>query len=120
MTSAQTELDLFAPEVSGREVEQFVAFLGERRGDWVTAAHYLALGPKRGHPSEDNKRWVRALAEASAGRICGGSRGYRLTVALSDGEFDAWRAAWLRSASAIQERVKRADLVRAGINAMTV
>lgn len=107
----QPELD-FAPEVSGREVEEFVSFLNERRERWVTAAHYLAVGPMRGHASEDNKRFIRALAQGNNGRICGGVKGYRLTVALTDAEYAAWRSAWLHSASEIQERVARADAVR--------
>lgn len=118
MTTAQTELD-FAPVVSDREVEEFVSFLEKRRERWTTAAHYLAVGPKGGAlgqralPSEDNKRFVRALAQASNGRICGGCKGYRLTVSLNDEEYGTWRSAWLHSASEIRERVARADRVRA-------
>ena len=112
MSEEQQALD-FAPEVSDREVEALVSFLNERPERWVTAAHYLAVGPRRGNATEDNKRWVRALAQVSNGRICGGCKGYRLTVSLSEEEFFAWRSAWLHSASEIQERVSRADRVRA-------
>jgi hypothetical protein len=121
--TSQSELELFAPEVSGREVEGLVAFLASRPGVWVTAAHYLAMmwtaeGSRLGArgsgamPTEDNKRWVRALAEGSQGRICGGCKGYRLTTDLTQEEYDGWRGSWLRSASAIQERVAKADRMR--------
>ena len=115
MTASQTlgqpQLD-FAPVVSDREVEEFVSFLEARRGKWVTAAHYLAIGPRL-NATEDSKRFVRALAQSSNGRICGGCKGYRLTVDLSEEEYATWRSAWLHSASEIQERVARADAVRA-------
>lgn len=103
MTPDQTELD-FAPVVTDTEVQWFVAAL-EGKG-WTTAAEILRSADRR--VTEENKRWVRGLAEASQGQVCGGVRGYSLNLDMSDALFEAWCKTWRTSSEAIDKRVETA------------
>jgi hypothetical protein len=83
-----TQPELFAvqPPVTGpsaRDVAWFVDLLRGR--DWLTAEELLK---ELGQPVvETLKRRLRALAEASEGRISSGDRGYKLTVEMTAEEF---------------------------------
>lgn len=88
------------------DVEWFVRVLDGEAG-WVTAAEVLR---RVGKPTgEAEKRWLRALADRSEGRVCGGSRGYRLTGKLTHDEYHQWRNTWLSSKDAITARILRTD-----------
>ena len=88
-------------------VEDFVSFLEGQ--DWLTAAQILAA---REIPvTEARKRQIRAIAEASEGKICCGQLGYKLTTAMTLGEYHHFRN-WMRAQSAkMQHRVIMTDKV---------
>lgn len=107
MTEKQTDLPLFQEKTASQNVEWFVAFLQGR--DWITAAALLA--ECRLEVTENNKRKLRGLAEASEGRICGHQRGYKLTTSMTHEEYTWWRNEWLKAEQAIQFRVIQSDKV---------
>ena len=75
------------PKVDGESVEMLIRVLRGR--GWVTAKRlctWLSM----------TDRMVRALAEASAGRVISGQLGYKLTADASEEERHH-AAAWLRS-----------------------
>jgi hypothetical protein len=68
---------------------------------WITAAEILK---EIGRPvNEGNKRWVRAMAEASRGRIAGGQHGYRLVKEMTAEEYGHWRN-WMNHQSEVMKR----------------
>ena len=70
MSAAQKELPLFQEAPKSVNVEWFVGFLQGR--DWMTAAEVLQT---IGRPQTENeKRRLRAWADASEGRVCGHQR----------------------------------------------
>lgn len=86
-------------------VEWFVDFLAAR--DWITAAEILGLTDQP--VNENAKRRLRALADASGGRVAGHQRGYKLVRNMTREEYDWWRNEWLKSARAIERRVVESD-----------
>jgi hypothetical protein len=48
--------------------------------------------------SDANKRWLRALANASRGRVAGGQLGYKLIKQMTAEEYAHWRN-WMKSQS---------------------
>lgn len=83
---SQPELPL-SPEVAApigaMEVDWFIGELRTR--DWATAEELLKGW--RLPVTEQAKRRLRALAESSAGQVCSGDRGYKLTVNMTAEEF---------------------------------
>jgi hypothetical protein len=107
MKSPQPDLPLFQEKPASVNVEWFVTFLQGR--DWITAAE--VLGECRLEVTENNKRKLRALADASEGRICGHQKGYKLTRSMTAEEYNWWRYEWLKADAAIRERVIQSDKV---------
>ncbi len=107
MSERQTDLPLFQEKPTSQNVEWFVAFL--QGHDWITAAELLRECNL--DVTENNKRKLRALAEASEGRICGHQRGYKLTTTMTHEEYNWWRNEWLKADAAIQARVVQSDKV---------
>jgi hypothetical protein len=101
---AQTEL--FQLEITGKDCRFMVDIL--RGKDWATAAEILQI---IGHdPKNENaKRSLRAVADASAGQICGGQRGYKLATEMTLLEYDHWRNGMLSQARELQRRVIETD-----------
>lgn len=88
-------------------VELIVRMLDGR--DWITARQILEeLGREA---NESGKRWLRAIADASRGRIAGGQHGYRLVSAMTQAEFQHWRNWMTHQAGEMQRRVLEADRV---------
>lgn len=108
----QRELAFPVPEVTDDEVRWLLEKLEGR--DWTTAAELLRSAGKP--VDEDWKRWIRKLGEASHGRICGGLRGYKLTVAMTGAEFDKWAASWESQGNGIRERIGKTRAVRLRAN----
>jgi hypothetical protein len=105
--SPQTELPLFHVEAKSANVEWFVSFLEGR--DWITAAEILALADREG--TENEKRKLRALADASGGRIIGHQKGYKLTTTMTHEEYLWWRNEATKAADSIRGRVIETDKV---------
>jgi hypothetical protein len=86
--TTEPELNLFAapPPVAAPTSFEVAWFVDVLRGrDWITAE---ALLTELGQPVvETLKRRLRALAEASEGRISSGDEGYKLTVEMTAEEF---------------------------------
>lgn len=92
----------------GSENVKFVIHLLEGK-DWKTARELCEL---LGWPiTEDNKRWFRAVAQASEGQIAGDQRGYKLVREMTKAEYDAWEARWTKEAREIETRVVEARRV---------
>ena len=88
--------------------EWFVEYLEGR--DWITASEMLIeLGQKP--VTENKKRRLRALADASGGRICGHQRGYKLTRSMTGDEYNWWRNEILKIADALRGRVLESDRI---------
>ena len=74
---------LITPPPANADADWFVAFLCDR--EWTTARAVLELC---GLPvNEDNKRWIRKLADESKGRIAGHQKGYKLTGSMTGDEY---------------------------------
>ena len=101
--------DLFAVAPADPNVEWFVAFLEGK--DWTPAAEVLAAAGRA--VTEDNKRWLRALRRASAGRIAGGpgAPGYKLVAEMTGEEYQHWRNAMKRQADEMLAGILEADRV---------
>lgn len=103
----QTEMPLFQEPKSSLNVEWLVKFLEGR--DWIMAKDILAEVGRPG--TENQKRRVRAWADASGGRVCGHQKGYKLTTSMTHEEYNWWRNETLKGASSIQARVIESDKV---------
>ncbi len=76
-------------EATARAAEWLVNYLRGRR--WTIARQILAaMGMSS---TEDNKRWLRLVRVAAAGRVMGGPGmpGYMLLAEMSVAEFEHWR-----------------------------
>ena len=115
---APTQPDLFAPkkghpplptiDPDNANVTMLVGLLTDRT-DWITSAQLLL---ELGKPVTDNtKRWVRALADASRGRIAGGQKGYKLVRAMTNTEYQHWRNWMTHQSDEMKRRVIEADRV---------
>ncbi len=105
--NAQRDLPLFEVEKRSRNVEWLVGALEGR--DWTFAAELLAeVGLP---PTENNKRKVRAWADASGGRVAGHQKGYKLVKAMTAEEHQWWRNEMLKSSDSIKRRVLESDKV---------
>jgi len=109
-----TQLDLIPPappipEIADNDpnVELLVRLLTGR--DWRTSAELLAEMEQPVH--ESKKRWLRALATASKGRVGSGQRGYKLVMEMTRGEFDHNRNWMLRQCEEMKRRVVEMDCV---------
>lgn len=90
-----------------RNVALLVRLLDGR--DWILAKQILE---EMGKPvDEGNKRWLRALAKASTGRVAGGQNGYRLVTSMTHEEYNHWRNWMTHQAEEMKQRVIDADKV---------
>jgi hypothetical protein len=106
MSDAQPELGLFKASEDDPNVLWLEKYLKEC-GEWVTAAG-LVLRAGRAL-SDDNRRWVRALAEASD-RIISGQKGYKHLERATAEEvrhFVNWMESQGRKMIGRAERLKR-------------
>jgi hypothetical protein len=113
MTATQPELPIRtdAPLFTVKPGHPNVAWLLSvlQHGRWMTAAEILKVADKFITPH--NKRWVRALADASGGRVAGGQEGYKLIQSMTAREYQHWRN-WMNSqANQMKSRVIEADRV---------
>lgn len=92
--TAQLDLEFQqkAPEVTPSEVAELIARLRAR--DWQTARDL-------GADKESDKRRLRAIANASGGRIISGQKGYKLTLEATPDEIAATH--WLKAQAAEME-----------------
>lgn len=110
---AQLEIELaptvplFAVKAGHPNVELLVKLLHGQ--DWQTATQVLTAWSQTA--SDHNKRWVRALANASGGRVAGGQRGYKLIAEMTQAEYSHWRAWMTHQADEMRRRVIKADRV---------
>jgi len=106
-TTEQAELPLYKEAAGSANVEWFVQFLQGR--DWITAADILkeVFRPV----TENEKRKLRGLADASEGRVCGHQRGYKLVQSMTQEEYNWWRNEVLKAVGALQGRVVESDKV---------
>lgn len=89
---------MFTVHVTQEDVENFVGHLVGR--GWIKAKQlYNDLGL--------NDRHIRALAEASRGRVVSGNQGYKATTEASSEEL---KAAMKRQRSQVEKTLKRCDL----------
>ena len=106
---------LFAVDPDNPNVEWLVGAL-RHEGGWLTAAQ---LCERAGRPVNDqNRRWVRALADASEGRVAGGQRGYKLVEQMIAEEYEHYRNWMLAQAGAMERRVIESDRVFYGRKAV--
>lgn len=101
------QLDLITPPPANADADWLVAFLTDR--DWLTASQILTTCGLA--VTENNKRWLRKLADESNGRIIGHQKGYKLTAGVTSGEYQHWRNEWLKADASIRARIVEADLV---------
>jgi hypothetical protein len=99
--------ELFRAEPDDPSVEWLVDYLRGR--DWTTAQEILRSLQR---PVTDAlKRRLRMLAAASAGRVAGGQRGYKLVEEMTVEEYHHWRN-WMKSQSdEMTARILQADKV---------
>lgn len=88
-----TQPDLFAPRPADVDtnVPWFIALIERAGTTWTTSAQVLQAA---GRPvTEEGRRWVRLLREATHGRIIGGpgSPGYRDVRTMTAAEYNHWR-----------------------------
>jgi hypothetical protein len=99
--------ELFRVEPDDPNVEWLVRELAGM--DWLTAAEILRHAQRP--VTDGNKRWLRALAAASKGRVAGGQRGYKLVEEMTVEEYHHWRD-WMKSqADFMTARILEADKV---------
>ena len=111
---APLQPDLFTagPAPDGRDVQWLIDYLRSR--DWTLAANICrAIGQcdAKGVVNENQKRWVRGLADRSLGKISSGQRGYKLTLALTGEEYQTARNTLAHQAAELQRRVVEMDHV---------
>ena len=100
-------MPLFSSAPEGADAEWFVTFLMGR--EWITAAEVLrVLGMA---VTENHKRWLRRLADGSAGRIAGHQKGYKLVRNMTGEEYQWWRNEWLKADAAIRDRIRQSDCI---------
>jgi len=109
MPTAQLELSpatpLFTVRAGHPNIELMVRHLAGL--DWQTSNEILSA---LNQPiTEHNRRWLRALANASGGRVAGGQRGYKLIEEMSRAEYDHWRNWMTSQADQMRRRVIEAD-----------
>lgn len=107
MSEQQTDLPLFKADPGNDDVEFLIKFLEGK--DWVLAADILKVVNLE--PTEQNKRRLRMAAEASAGRIAGGQRGYKLVTSMTHEEYNHWRNAMRSQCRTMIGRIIRSDRV---------
>ncbi len=109
MTSA-TQPDLLTwspPAPSAGAVAGLLDVLAD--GQWKTAVEVCeALGLE---PTDNHRRKVRLLADASGGRVAGGQRGYKLVSRMEASEFQHARNWLLSQAREMNRRVLEMDRV---------
>lgn len=107
----RTETPLFLVKPGHPNIDWFIRMLeaADTTGDWLTAADICRLADKP--VTDQNKRWVRALADASEGRVAGGQRGYKLIGRMTRDEYDHWRNWMTHQADEMRRRVIEADKV---------
>ena len=84
-----------------------IYFLSDK--EWHTATDLCEQCGMR--PTDANRRRIRALAEASKGRIAGGQQGYKLVQFMDNDEYHHSRNFLLSQAREMQRRVREMDKV---------
>ncbi len=77
--------------------------------DWQTSAEILE--EMQQPVTESKRRWLRALAGASKGRVGSGQRGYKLVMDMTREEFEHNRNWMLRQCEEMKRRVVEMDRV---------
>jgi hypothetical protein len=97
------------PEIAPDDanIEFLVRLLTGR--DWQTSAEILE--EMQQPVGESRKRWLRALATASRGRVGSGQRGYKLVMEMTREEFEHNRNWMLRQCEEMKRRVVEMDRV---------
>lgn len=118
MSLAQQELTFkpqAAPAIPGVTPANVEFLIAQLRGhDWQTAQH---IGERIGWTTpgtplaENEKRWMRACASASEGRIAGGQKGYKLITDMTAEEYAHWRNAMMSQSDEMRQRVIDSDRV---------
>jgi hypothetical protein len=107
MTDTQQSLPLFQAAPGDVNVAWLLGLL--EGSDWLTAADILTHAQKP--VTEGNKRWLRALAKASNGRVAGGQLGYKLVRNMTAEEYNHYRN-WMKSqADEMTSRIIESDKV---------
>ena len=101
------EIPLFEIGESNPNVELLCKYL--RGLDWQTASEILSAWGQL--VTDHNRRWLRALAAKSGGRVAGGQRGYKLTKEMTNEEFNHWRNWMTSQADEMRRRVIEADRI---------
>ena len=105
--TAQLQLGIFSVAPADPNVDWLVRTL--EHSDWLLAGDILLRAGRDN--TEANRRWLRALAKASKGRVAGGQRGYKLVGEMTRDEYQAWRN-WMKSqADEMTARILEADKV---------
>jgi hypothetical protein len=105
--NSQPPLPLFQVAEDDANVEALVKLL--RGKGWVTAAQILEqIGWVN---TDDHRRWIRALAAGSAGRIGSGQKGYKIVEDMTHEEYHRCRNWMSHQAEEMQRRVVEMDRV---------
>lgn len=109
---AQPDLITLAPPIpevadDDANIEFMIRLLTGR--DWRTSSEILE--EMQLPVTESRRRWLRALATASKGRVGSGQRGYKLVMDMTRGEFDHNRNWMLRQCEEMKRRVIEMDRI---------
>ena len=103
------------PAIPGVTPENVAFLMSQLAGqDWQTAQQ---IGERIGWTqpgtplAENEKRWLRACASASAGQIAGGQKGYKLIKSMTAEEYAHWRNAMMSQSDDMKRRVIESDRV---------
>lgn len=99
------QLPLFTAKPGSENVRFLVEMLAGQ--DWLNAREILGLMGRA--DTESNRRGIRALAEASEGKVAGDQRGYKLVKEMTGDEYNHWRNWMTRQAEKMRRRVVEAD-----------
>lgn len=109
VSPASPELALGLHNHAPAAAAEWLVTLLAGRAVWTNAAEILHLA---GIPAtEDNKRWLRTVRQATDGRVIGGpgSPGYRRADTFTAAEFQHWRNQMLAQCREMARGVIRAD-----------
>jgi len=90
-------------------IEWLVGQLAAPGVEWLHASALLERIPRP--VNENGRRWVRALADKSRGRVAGGQFGYKLVRKMTGEEHNHWRNVMKSQADKMIARIMEADKV---------
>jgi len=106
-TASQIDLPLFKADPKSPNFSFMIELLTGK--DWQTSRELLT---RIGRPDTDgNRRSLRAVAEASEGRIAGGQKGYKLVEQMTAEEFHHYRNWMLSQTTKMERRILQSDKV---------